>query len=120
MRIGWVGAFLGWVFLAIALISYSAADWPTAHHVPENHPAANLCGLAGAAAAHGLYSVFGIGVWVLMGLGGAWLILSALGRQVSHVPVRVLGGLLLATVVVVWASRRFFRLALRRYRSASS
>jgi S-DNA-T family DNA segregation ATPase FtsK/SpoIIIE len=99
LRIGWVAAFLGWVFLAIALISYSAADWPTAHHVPENHPAANLCGLAGAAVAHGLYSVFGIGMWVLMGLAGAWLILSALGRQVSHIPVRVLGGLLLATVV---------------------
>ncbi len=99
MRIGWVAAFLAWVFLAIALISYSASDWPTAHHVPENHPAANLCGLAGAAAAHGLYSVFGIGMWVLMGLAATWLILTALGRQVSHVPVRILGGLLLATVL---------------------
>ena len=99
MRIGWVAAFLAWVFLAIALISYSASDWPTAHHVPENHPAANLCGLAGAAAAHGLYSVFGIGMWVLMGLSATWLILTALGRQVTHVPVRILGGMLLATVL---------------------
>jgi S-DNA-T family DNA segregation ATPase FtsK/SpoIIIE len=99
MRIGWVAAFLGWVFAAIALISYNASDWPTSHSVPENMPAANLCGIAGAAVASGLYSVFGLGIWVPMLLGAAWLMLSALGRPVTHVPVRALGGLLLATVV---------------------
>ncbi len=99
MRIGWVAAFLMWVFVAIALISFNAADWPTKTSVPENIPAANLCGIAGSAVAWGLYSVFGLGIWVVMGLGGAWLILTALGREVSHIPVRALGGLLLATVV---------------------
>jgi S-DNA-T family DNA segregation ATPase FtsK/SpoIIIE len=99
MRIGWVAAFLGWVFIAIALITFNASDWPTKNAVPENIPAANLCGIAGAAVAWALYSVFGGGMWIVMALGATWLMLTAMGREITHIPVRVLGGLLLAAVV---------------------
>ncbi len=99
MRIGWVAAFLGWIFIAIALITFNSSDWPTRNAVPENIPAANMCGIAGAAVAWALYSVFGGGMWIVMALGATWLMLTAMGRQITHLPVRVLGGLLLAAVV---------------------
>jgi S-DNA-T family DNA segregation ATPase FtsK/SpoIIIE len=99
LRIGWVAALLGWVFLAIALLTFNPNDWPTRSTVPENIPAANMCGIAGAAVAWALYSVFGGGMWVIMGLAATWLVLTVMGRTVTHLPVRALGGLLFAAVI---------------------
>ncbi|HMN40425.1 MAG TPA: DNA translocase FtsK [Phycisphaerales bacterium] len=107
MRIGWVAAFLGWVFIAFALITFNPADWPTRNAVPENIPAVNLCGIAGAAVAWALYSILGAGMWVVMALGAAWLTLTAMGRQITHLPVRTLGGLLLGAVVACFQALMF-------------
>ncbi|HVU63261.1 MAG TPA: DNA translocase FtsK [Phycisphaerales bacterium] len=104
MRIGWVAALLVWIFVAIALLTFNPSDWPTHSTVPENLPAANLCGIAGAAVAWALYSVFGGGMWVIMTLAAAWLVITVMGRTVTHLPVRTLGALLFAAVAACFQS----------------
>ncbi len=101
-RLAWVAAFLVWVFVAIALATYARTDWPSAHVAGPARSAAqthNLCGLAGAAVAHAMYSVVGFGAWVIMGLAAAGLVLTAMGRTITHLPVRAIGALLLAAVI---------------------
>lgn len=107
LRLAWVGAFLVWVFVAIALATYSRNDWPTAHVAGPERQTHNLCGLAGAAVAHAMYSVVGFGAWVIMALGATGLVLTAMGRTITHLPVRAIGALLLAAVIACFQGLLF-------------
>lgn len=98
-RIGWVACFLAWLFLAVSLVSFDRLDPPAPGVVPHNQPAHNLCGIVGAYAAHSLYQLVGLGVWVLMALAAAALVITAIGRSITHLSVRVIGALLLCTTV---------------------
>lgn len=107
LRIAWVAAFLLWVFLAIALATYSPSDWPTVTTAQKPGPVHNLCGLAGSLTAYGLYSVFGYAVWIIMALAGTALVLMAMGRAVTQWPIRAVGGLMLATVMACFQALFF-------------
>ena len=61
-----LGLLAAAAFLAAALVSFDPADPPgTAVWPPAERPA-NLCGPAGAYAAHGLYAAVGLGAWLVL------------------------------------------------------
>jgi S-DNA-T family DNA segregation ATPase FtsK/SpoIIIE len=95
----WVAGAIAWAMVLLSLISYSAADAPSASIAPHNNPPANWVGRIGALVAHHAYLYFGLGAWVLVALGGVLLGVTASGRRVSHLSVRVLGALLMAAAV---------------------
>ena len=98
-RIAWIAGFLCWVFVAIALATFSPSD-PGSTSVPTNQPPHNLAGVIGALVAHyAFFSLFGWGSWVLLALGAVALWVWGSGRAVTHFPVRVLGALMFAGAV---------------------
>jgi len=101
-----VGTYLTWfvqvgalVFLACALFSFDAGDWPGASVYPHNDPARNWCGVAGAVPAYFLLSLLGAGAWVLVMLWGLYLFVTGFVARVGHPVVRGLGGVLIAAGV---------------------
>ncbi|MBX3407036.1 MAG: DNA translocase FtsK 4TM domain-containing protein [Phycisphaeraceae bacterium] len=95
----WVGGAIAWALVLLSLLSYSAADAPSASIAPHNNPPANWVGTLGALIAHFSYLYFGLGAWVLVALGGVLLGVTATGRRATHLPVRILGALLMAAAV---------------------
>ncbi len=98
-RLAWAGLCAMWIFVAIALLSYDAADAPGHFVAPHNNPALNLGGPVGAFLAHHLFMLLGGGVWALM-LGLAVGIGCALGRRPLDQPkLRTVGLVLVASAV---------------------
>ena len=64
LRAAWVLAAGALTLVVLALASFHSADPPTTAVAIPNSPPLNLCGKFGAAIAHLLYEVFGVGVWV--------------------------------------------------------
>ena len=95
----WVAGAILWTLILLALLSFNAADAPSAAIAPHNNPPANWIGKFGALAAHYSYQVFGLGAWIVVILAGVLLGVTATGRRVSHVPVRFIGALLMAASV---------------------
>jgi len=95
----WVAGAILWTLLTLALLSFNAADAPSASIAPHNNPAANWIGRFGALAAFYAYQVFGLGAWVMVILSGVLLAVTATGRRVTHVPVRFIGALLMTGAV---------------------
>ena len=54
------------VFVGLSLFSYSPADPPSTIAFPPRAVPGNLCGTAGAALAHHLYTAFGLGAWCVL------------------------------------------------------
>ncbi len=98
-RVSWVAAAGLWLFVVLALASFSTADWPSRAVAVYNDPPQNLCGPVGALIAWWSYAVVGVGVWViLVGIAG-YLVLTAGARRVGHPIVRAAGLLLMAMAV---------------------
>jgi len=95
----WIAGAIAWTLITLALLSFSAADAPSAAIAPHNNPPANWIGKFGALAAHYSYQVFGLGAWVMVLLAGILLAVTATGRRVGHVPVRFIGALLMTGAV---------------------
>src|SRR5690606_18406452 len=98
-RVLWIGLAGAWVFLAISALSFSSADLPSVAVVPPNDPVANWCGRVGATLAYYGYEMFGLGLWVLIGLWGLHLGVMATGRRIGHLGVRFLGAAVMAASV---------------------
>jgi len=98
-RVAWLAFAVLWAFLALSLLSYSSADAPATTVYPHNQPPANLCGKAGALVAHYAYQLLGYGAPALLALAALWLGVSATGRRVNQVPVRILGAIMMAASV---------------------
>ena len=99
-RIAWVAGLLVWLFVAVSLASYSATDPGARGVVPVNNPPHNMGGIVGAMIAHyAFYSLFGLGSWVLIALAGVALYVWAAGRRVTHLPVRIIGAILLGAII---------------------
>jgi len=93
-KIGWIAAFAAWVLVALALVSFDAADAPSRTVASWNQPPANLMGAVGAMVALTVYESFGFGAWIPMLLGGIALWATFTGRAISHPMVRVLGAVI--------------------------
>lgn len=96
VRIGWLAALALWLFLTLSLVGFNAGDPPGVAVYPPNEPVINWCGKAGSVAAFYTYQMFGYGAWVLVAMAGLWLAVTATGRSVPHISVRILGSLMLA------------------------
>lgn len=82
------------IFLALALLTYNAADPPSSLVYPPRAEVANVCGRAGAWLAHGLFSGLGYGAYYLtLSLGVAAGVVLARGK-ISEPWIRGLGWLL--------------------------
>ena len=90
------GETAAFLFLALALFSFSPADPPAPHVWPWNEPALNWCGTVGAHVAYWVHSLIGWGAWVALALWGVRLFVTAFVAPVSHVAVRALGVLVMA------------------------
>ncbi len=98
-RVLWLAMAAAWLFVAASALSFNAADPPSPMVVPANAPVANWCGRAGAVIAYYGYEMFGLGLWVMLGVGAIYLAVSAAGRKVGHVWVRFLGAALMAASI---------------------
>jgi DNA segregation ATPase FtsK/SpoIIIE, S-DNA-T family len=107
-RLGWLVALAGWVFVAAALLGYTPAD-PPGHAVwPMNETIANWCGPVGAWIAHHMFTLLGVGAWVLLLGVGIAAIVRVSGRTLTQPMFRGLG-LLILTVSVSGMQALFFR-----------
>ena len=95
----WFAQLLAFLFLAGALLSFNPGDWPSPLQDPHNDPTRNWCGGVGAWPAYKLFSLLGWGTWPLMALWGLYLFVTAAITRVTHVPVRLLGTLVVAVAV---------------------
>jgi len=98
-RAGWIALFAAWVFVVLSVASFDPADPPSYVVAVQAEPVSNLCGRIGAAAAHELLRVVGIGVWVLLAGVAGFLGFTATGRPVGHPLLRCIGLLLVALSV---------------------
>ena len=98
-RIGWVVLLAVWTFVTASLVSFDRADPPSPFAAPWNDPVANWCGQFGAAIAYHSYAVIGIGVWLMVIAGLAYLIITAAGRTITQPVVRAVGVVLMALAV---------------------
>ncbi len=90
------GETAAFLFLLLAVLSFSAADPPAPHVWPWNQPPVNWCGTFGAHVAYWVLSLVGWGAWLALALWGVRLFVVAFVSPISHVPVRVLGVLIMA------------------------
>lgn len=95
-RVAWVVGLGLWVFLALGLLSFDAADAPSHTVAAYNQPAANWCGAFGAVIAYWAYCVFGVGAWIIVIGLGVLLAVTVTGRIITHPLVRALGLLMFA------------------------
>ena len=98
-RIIWISSAAFALFLAVALLSFNAADPPSHIVAVHNSPVSNLCGIVGAWIAFWTYHVLGFGVWVMLFSIGTWVTLVFRGREIEHPAVRALGVFIMALAV---------------------
>ncbi len=87
-------AFAGYVFLLVAIASFSPSDWPS-HTVYPYPKTANLCGPAGALIAYYAFWLLGQGVFPMLFFSGVLIVMMAIQGKVSDFWMRAIGSLLL-------------------------
>ena len=98
-RIGWIVVAGLFIFVVASLVGFDPADWPAHGVAPLNTHASNWCGPVGAFVAYGLYYALGAGVWVGVALLLLFLITTLTHQQISHLPLRIAGSLLMILAV---------------------
>jgi hypothetical protein len=101
------------VFLVAALATFNPADPPAARVFPPNAKAANACGLIGSTIASGLYQLFGLGGWFVVGMLGTFVGALLRRRPLPDLPLRAVGAIvatagictLLAMYLADWVPR---------------
>ena len=93
-RVWWLSAAAVWLWLAVCLVSFDSADWPSSVVALHNNPPANINGRIGAAVAWNFYEMFGFGLWIPLLLSGYALAVVASGRAITHPWVRAVGAIL--------------------------
>ncbi|MCE9619962.1 MAG: DNA translocase FtsK 4TM domain-containing protein [Planctomycetes bacterium] len=84
-----------WVFLFLAMTTFSASDWPSHVVAIHSNPASNLMGRLGATLAYWIYMGVGFGAWLPMIAFAIGLGAIASGRRVTHPLVRTFGACLM-------------------------
>ena len=98
-RIIWITSAAFALFIAIALLSFNAADAPSHIVAVHNDPISNLCGAVGAWIAFWTYHTLGFGVWVMIISTGTWVTLVFRDHEITHTAIRALGVLIMAIAV---------------------
>ncbi|MFM7809364.1 MAG: DNA translocase FtsK 4TM domain-containing protein, partial [Planctomycetota bacterium] len=97
-----------WVFLFLALGTFSSADWPSHAVAVHANPASNLMGRLGAGIAYWTYLGMGYGVWLPMLASALALATTASGREVTHPAIRTFGAIVMMVAFgalhATWAS----------------
>src|SRR4051812_40048980 len=93
-RVGLFLAFAGYVFLLIAIASFSSSDWPS-HTVYPYPKTMNLCGSAGALIAYYCFWLLGQGVFPMLFFTGVLLVMVMIQGKVSDFWMRAIGSILL-------------------------
>ena len=94
--LAWFAQAAAFVFMAAAMVSLDAGDWPSDYVRPHNDPVQNWCGLVGAWPAYHAVNLLGIGAWLLLGLWGLYLAVNGFVTRVSHPWVRFVGAVVMA------------------------
>ncbi len=95
----WLGLAAIWLFIALAMVSFSPADPPSHAVWPRNTPPLNWMGPMGAVTAYGLHLILGFAAWPALALAALALIGVALGRSVGQPIVRAVGGVCIISAV---------------------
>jgi S-DNA-T family DNA segregation ATPase FtsK/SpoIIIE len=95
----WISSATIALFVAVALLSFSAGDSPSHVVAVHNDPISNWCGVVGAWIAYWTYHVLGFGIWALIVGVGAWVTLVFRGVEITHTAARALGFLIMAIAV---------------------
>ncbi len=98
-RVVWVILAALWMLVAASVWSFNPYDPPTSFAAPHNAEIANWCGRVGAMLAYYTYQLLGYGVWVPVALAALGLGISASGRRISLLPLRIVGALMMAATV---------------------
>jgi S-DNA-T family DNA segregation ATPase FtsK/SpoIIIE len=98
-KILWLLGAGAWLLLAMALVSFDAADSPTHAAAIPNEPPSNWLGQFGALVSYGSVLTLGSGMWVVLAVSGGALVLLARGERITHPAVRAAGALLLVLAV---------------------
>ncbi|MAE62474.1 MAG: hypothetical protein CMJ49_14090 [Planctomycetaceae bacterium] len=94
--IGWVLLAGLWLLVTASLVGFDPADPPSHAAAPLNAQPANFCGIVGAYISHELYLMLGQGVWLLVLAALAYLIITAAGRPITQLPLRIAGAAVMA------------------------
>ncbi len=97
-RLVWLIGLVAWGLVAAALLSYSPADAPGhawASRTAGSGGVSNWVGPAGASLSHSLFSMLGLGAWVVVLWAGVYLLRVAFRGPMDHPVVRTLGVLLI-------------------------
>lgn len=97
--IGWVVLAGLWLLIVAALVSYDPKDPPASHYGLANGTIHNWVGSFGAWLSHKVYLMLGPGVWVLLAGVLAYLVATAMRRQVNQLGLRAAGLVVMAVVV---------------------
>ncbi|MFU8828784.1 MAG: DNA translocase FtsK 4TM domain-containing protein, partial [Phycisphaerales bacterium] len=99
-RLVWLIAAFVWMGLAASFVSYTPADPPgTTVATVQTGQVQNWIGVVGAFIAHHGYLMLGIGVWVFLLTGAAYLAVLAWKGPVSHPVIRSVGVAMAAIAV---------------------
>ncbi len=87
------------VVLFFSCASFNTGDFPNKYVWPNNRPAANWCGTAGAFCAFYLMYYLGPGVFVLLAVGAIAIVWRLISKEINQIALR-LSGLILTTIAV--------------------
>jgi len=88
-----------WLFTALCLVSFDAADAPSHAFWPRNDPAANWMGPTGAAVAYGITLLLGWAAWPAMALALSALVAAAVRGSISQPVLRSAGAVMILSAV---------------------
>jgi S-DNA-T family DNA segregation ATPase FtsK/SpoIIIE len=105
----WVFALAAAVMLFFSCASFNIGDFPSSYVWPNNHPAANWCGPAGAFCAYYLMYYIGPGVFVPLVAFGIFIIWKLSNKETSQIVLRLIGLILVTTAIssiiyMIWPS----------------
>jgi S-DNA-T family DNA segregation ATPase FtsK/SpoIIIE len=87
------------VVLFFSCVSFNIGDFPSRYVWPNNHPAINWCGIAGAFAAYYLMYYVGPGVFVLLSACAAAIAWRLSNKEINQMVLRFIGLVLVAIAV---------------------
>ena len=87
------------LFLIVSCLTFDIADSPSPYVSPNNTVINNLCGPVGAFLAYYLMYYVGPGIFLMVGVSAIYCVVRLLDREVSQLFLRVVGLLLMVSVV---------------------
>lgn len=100
VALGWLACLFGWA----SVLTFDVADAPSDTVWPNPSPPHNLCGTAGAWAAHSLFTYFGVATYPLLFLLNAGVLAASRRGRLNDPWLRFLGMALICTATAALAT----------------